>query len=62
MLNLYGAQDAVSAEDVLACCDDGLCGVVVADGAFFLTFDVETESFLQEAAVLVVQGDDFMLV
>lgn len=46
MLNLYGAQDAVPAEDVLACCDNGLCGVVVADGAFFLALDVETESFL----------------
>jgi hypothetical protein len=42
MLDLYGAQDAVSAKDVFACCDDGVCGVVVTYGAFFLAFDVKT--------------------
>jgi hypothetical protein len=40
MLYLNSAQDTVSAEDVFAGRDDRVVRVVVADGAFFLAFDV----------------------
>lgn len=62
MLELDGADDTGSAEDVFACCDEGVGWGVVADGAVILALDEQTESVLEEGSVLVVEGNDFVLV
>jgi hypothetical protein len=62
MLDLDSAQDAVSAEDVFAGGNDWVVRVVIADGAFFLAFDVQTESFLEKTAVLGIEGNDLVLI